>query len=51
MKELGKSYEPHIFEGAGHAFLSGQNGANMKATEQAWPMAIQFLKRNTEGRS
>jgi carboxymethylenebutenolidase len=54
MKELGKIYEPHFFEGAGHAFLSGQggmNGANLKATEQAWPIAIGFLKRHLEGRT
>lgn len=51
MKELGKSYEPHFFEGAGHAFLSGQggqNGANLKASEQAWPLAVAFLKRHLE---
>jgi carboxymethylenebutenolidase len=50
MKELGKSYEPHIMEGAGHGFVrnqSGQNGANLKATENAWPLAIAFLKRHT----
>ena len=35
MKKLGKTYEPHIYDGAGHGFLrqqDGQNGANMKAT-------------------
>ena len=40
MQELGKPYEPHVFEGAGHGFLraqSGQNGANARASEQAWP--------------
>ena len=34
MKKLNKSYEPHIFEGAGHGFLgnqAGQAGANLKA--------------------
>jgi carboxymethylenebutenolidase len=49
MKELGKSYDPHIFEGAGHGFLrqqDGQNGANMKATQEAWPLTIKFLKEN-----
>jgi len=48
MKELGKVYEPRVFEGAGHGFLraqTGLNGANMKATEQAWPMTIAFLKK------
>lgn len=54
MKELGKTYEPHIMEDAGHGFVrnqSGQNGANLKATEKAWPLAIAFLKRHTEGRT
>ena len=51
MKQLGKSYEPHIYEGAGHGFLraqDGQNGANMKAAEQAWPTTIQFLQEHTK---
>jgi carboxymethylenebutenolidase len=51
MKELGKPYEVHYFEGAGHAFLSGQggqNGANLKASQQAWPLAVSFLKRHLE---
>jgi carboxymethylenebutenolidase len=50
MKELGKSYEPHVFEGAAHGFLraqTGNNGANMKATQQAWPMTVAFLKKHT----
>jgi carboxymethylenebutenolidase len=51
MKALGKPYEVHYFEGAGHAFLSGQggqNGANLKASEGAWPLAVAFLKRHLE---
>lgn len=54
MKQLGKIYEPHIMDGAGHGFVrnqSGQNGANLKATEKAWPLAMAFLKRHTEGRT
>jgi carboxymethylenebutenolidase len=48
MKALGKTYEPHIFDGAAHGFLRAQSqndGANMKATEQAWPMTIAWLKK------
>jgi carboxymethylenebutenolidase len=48
MKELGKAYEPHIFEGAAHGFLraqTGNDGANMKASEQAWPMTVAWLKK------
>ena len=46
MKRLGKSYEFHIFEGAGHGFLRGQenNEANAKATQDAWPKTVAFLK-------
>jgi carboxymethylenebutenolidase len=48
MKALNKKYEPHIFEGAGHGFLrqqSGQNGANLTATQQAWPATIAWFRR------
>jgi carboxymethylenebutenolidase len=51
MKQLGRSYEPHVFDGAGHGFLraqSGQDGANRRAAEQAWPLSIAFLRRHTE---
>lgn len=46
MKRLGKSYEFHIFEGAGHGFLRGQENseANAKAAQEAWPKTISFLK-------
>ena len=47
MKRLGKSYEFHIFDGAGHGFLSGQegqNGANLTASQQAWPKTIAFFR-------
>jgi len=49
MKKLGKFYEPHIFEGAGHGFLgnqAGSNGANLKAAQGAWPLTIAFLKKH-----
>jgi carboxymethylenebutenolidase len=46
-------YEPHIFDGAGHGFLRQQSGneqapGNMKATEQAWPLVLAFLKRHLQ---
>ena len=47
MKKLGKTYEPHIYDGAGHGFLRqqyGRDGANMKATREAWPRTIAFLR-------
>jgi len=49
MKKNGKSYQPNVFEGAGHGFLrqqTGANGANMQATEKAWPMTIEFFRKN-----
>jgi carboxymethylenebutenolidase len=49
MKDLGKSYEPHVFAGAGHGFLraqDGQDGANLKAAQEAWPLTIAFLRRH-----
>jgi carboxymethylenebutenolidase len=49
MKKLGKTYEPHIYEGAGHGFLRAQEdreGANLKATQQAWPRTLAFLRQH-----
>ena len=46
MKRLGKSYEYHIFDGAGHGFLRGQDGnePNTAASKQAWPRTVAFLR-------
>jgi carboxymethylenebutenolidase len=47
MKRLGKTYEPHVYDGAGHGFLraqTGREGANYKATQGAWPRTIAFLR-------
>jgi carboxymethylenebutenolidase len=47
MKEAKKVYEYTIYDGAGHGFLrqqDGREGANLKASEQAWPKTISFLK-------
>lgn len=49
---LGRRYEPEIFEGAGHGFLrqqDGREGANMRATEAAWPRTVSFLREVLEG--
>jgi carboxymethylenebutenolidase len=46
MRKLGKRYDPHVFDGAGHGFLraqSGLDGANRRAAEQAWPLTVEFL--------
>jgi len=47
MKKLGKAYETHTYDGAGHGFLrdqEGREGANAKASADAWPRTIAFLK-------
>jgi carboxymethylenebutenolidase len=52
MQRLGKSYEKEIYEGAGHGFLrqqEGREGANLKATQQAWPRTVAFLKKHLQG--
>lgn len=49
MKKLGKTFEPHIYDGAGHGFLRQQDGrdsANLKATQQAWPRTVAFLREH-----
>jgi carboxymethylenebutenolidase len=47
------TYEPHIFEGAGHGFLRQQAAGdqapgNPKAAEQAWPLTLEFLRKYTK---
>lgn len=48
LRTLGKTYSHTLFEGAGHGFLrqqTGMNGANMTATQQAWPATIAWFRR------
>jgi carboxymethylenebutenolidase len=52
LKKLGRSYEPRVYEGAGHGFLrqqTGRDGANANATAQAWPRTIAFLREHLGG--
>ncbi len=47
MKELGKPFTAHLYEGAGHGFLrqqAGREGANRKAAEKAWAATLAFLR-------
>ena len=47
MKRLGKVYETHVHEGAGHGFLrqqEGREGANRAATEKSWPRTVGFFR-------
>jgi carboxymethylenebutenolidase len=51
MKKLNKTYEVEIYPGAGHGFLraqSGRDGANLKATQAAWPRTLAFLRKYTK---
>jgi carboxymethylenebutenolidase len=48
MKELGKVFVTHTYQGAGHGFLraqEGRDGANLEASKQAWPATIEHLKK------
>ena len=46
MKAMGKSFEPHIFAGAGHGFLRAQevSPANRDASRQGWPLTVSFFR-------
>jgi carboxymethylenebutenolidase len=50
MSKDGKSYDPHVYDGAGHGFLRAQSQgqANATAAKQAWPATIAFLKEHTK---
>lgn len=49
---LGKTYEVRTFDGAGHGFLrqqDGQEGANMAASERAWPLTVEWFREHLGG--
>lgn len=51
MDALGKTYEVEVYEGAGHGFLRAQgdrDGANLRATEQAWARTVDFFRAHLE---
>ena len=51
MGHLGLPFETHIYDGAGHGFLrqqSGRDGANLEASEAAWPTTVAFLRKHLE---
>jgi carboxymethylenebutenolidase len=48
-KANGITYEHHTFAGAGHGFLraqDGANGANLKASQEAWPLTVNWFRRH-----
>jgi carboxymethylenebutenolidase len=49
MKANRATYEYKIFPGAGHGFLrqqDGADGANLKASQEAWPMTIAWFRKH-----
>jgi carboxymethylenebutenolidase len=49
MKELGKSFESHVYPHATHGFLEFQDLAgNPLATSDSWSRTIAFLKEHTK---
>lgn len=51
LEKRGRTYEKEIYDGAGHGFLraqSGRDGANRRASEQAWPRTLAFLRKHLE---
>jgi len=51
LKKLGRTYQPNIFAGAGHGFLrdqTGMGGANMAASQAAWPATIAWFRKYLE---
>jgi len=52
LRGTGRTYEHQIFPGAGHGFLrqqDGQNGANLQASQAAWPRTVQWFRRHLRG--
>ena len=48
---LKEKFTKHVFDGAGHGFLrqqGGAEGANLKASEKAWPLTVEFLRQHTK---
>jgi carboxymethylenebutenolidase len=49
LKAVGQSFESVVFDGAGHGFLrqqTGQDGANQRASQDAWPRTIAFFRQH-----
>jgi carboxymethylenebutenolidase len=47
LKSKGKTYESHLYEGAGHGFFCDQRGSyNEPAAKDAWPRTVDFFKKN-----
>jgi carboxymethylenebutenolidase len=44
MKNLGKSFEPHVYDGAAHGFMHQRSEADSKGAEQSWPLVVAFFR-------
>jgi carboxymethylenebutenolidase len=52
LRRLGRRYEIETYDGAGHGFLRAQperDGANLRASQGAWPRMLAFLREVTRG--
>lgn len=52
LRALRRTYDHEIFAGAGHGFLrqqDGQNGANLRAAQAAWPRTVRWFHRYLRG--
>lgn len=53
LRAAGKTFEQATYPGAGHGFLrqqTGREGANLAASQAAWPRTVQWFRRHLEGR-
>jgi carboxymethylenebutenolidase len=52
LKMRGRTFVPHIFDGAGHGFLRQHEGdhgaANMAASQRAWPLTVAWFRRHLD---
>lgn len=51
MRSLGRTFETEFYAGAGHGFLraqDGREGANLAASQAAWPRTVEWLRRHLE---
>jgi dienelactone hydrolase len=51
MARLGKSFTSETYAGAGHGFLraqTGQDGANLTASQAAWPRTVAWFREHLE---
>jgi carboxymethylenebutenolidase len=49
LEAAGRTYEVHMFDGAGHGFTrsqDGREGANVAAVRQAWPMTVAWFREH-----